>query len=118
MSYSYREVESEKEFNEHLADASKNNKLVIVDFYTAWCGPCKLLAPIFKDVSKQFEDEPVTFLKVNCEDLDQLSEKYNITSIPTLVFIVDKTVVHEKQGLVKKDEFEKTVSKYLKSLTE
>ena len=56
---------------------------VVVDFFATWCGPCKMLAPIFEKVA---EDNPdIAFYKVNVDDAPELASAYGVMSIPTLI---------------------------------
>ena len=79
-------------FDELLAD----EKLVIVDFWATWCGPCRMLSPLLDEVEEEMADK-VTVVKVNVDDADEIAMRFRIMSIPTLLFfkngqIVDKTV--------------------------
>ena len=74
----------------------ENEKLVIVDFWATWCGPCRMLSPLLDEVEGEMSDK-VTVVKVNVDDADEIAMRYRIMSIPTLLFfkngqIVDKTV--------------------------
>ena len=85
-------VATNTNFNELLQD----NKLVIVDFWATWCGPCRMLSPILDQVEEEMPDQ-ITVVKVNVDDADEIAAQYRIMSIPTLLFvkngeIVDKTV--------------------------
>ena len=61
----------------------QNNNSVLVDFYTEWCGPCKMMAPIIDEVAEERED--VEIYKLNIEDAPEIAAKYNIVSIPTII---------------------------------
>lgn len=71
-----------------------SHNLVVVDFYADWCGPCKFLGPVLEKL--EGNNENVSFVKLNVDDSSELCVKYNIKSIPTLVFFkggkeLDKT---------------------------
>ena len=85
-------VATNTNFNALLQDS----KLVIVDFWATWCGPCRMLSPILDQVEEEMPDQ-ITVVKVNVDDADEIAAQYRIMSIPTLLFvkngeIVDKTV--------------------------
>ena len=74
----------------------EGEKLVIVDFWATWCGPCRMLSPLLDEVEEEMSDK-ITVVKVNVDDADEIALRYRIMSIPTLLFfkngqIVDKTV--------------------------
>ena len=74
----------------------KGEKLVIVDFWATWCGPCRMLSPLLDEVEEEMSDK-ITVVKVNVDDADEIAMRYRIMSIPTLLFfkngqVVDKTV--------------------------
>ena len=96
-------VATNTNFNELLQDS----KLVIVDFWATWCGPCRMLSPILDEVEEEMKDK-ISVVKVNVDDADEIAAQYRIMSIPTLLFIkngqiVDKTVgAMPKPALVEK----------------
>ena len=74
----------------------EGEKLVIVDFWATWCGPCRMLSPLLDEVEEEMSDK-ITVVKVNVDDADEIAMRYRIMSIPTLLFfkggqVVDKTV--------------------------
>ena len=82
--------------NDNFAELLESEKLVIVDFWATWCGPCRMLTPILDEVEEEMPDE-IQVVKVNVDDADEIAAQYRIMSIPTLLFvkngeIVDKTV--------------------------
>lgn len=81
------------EFN----DIIKNNKTVCVDFFTTWCGPCKMLAPVIEQVDATNEYD-VLFVKVDAEEATDLSMKFQISAVPTLFLIKEGKVVATKSG--------------------
>ncbi|XP_076332670.1 thioredoxin 2 [Tachypleus tridentatus] len=72
-------------------------KLVIVDFFATWCGPCKMIAPQLETLSEKLKDT-VLFLKVDVDENEELSSEYEISCMPTFVFLKNKKVVHTISG--------------------
>ena len=87
----------------------ESEKLVIVDFWATWCGPCRMLSPLLDEVEEEMADK-ITVVKVNVDDADEIAYRYRIMSIPTLLFfkggqIVDRTVgAMPKNALVERIE--------------
>ncbi len=74
-------VTSTDQFNQFIND----NSYVLVDYYTTWCNPCRLAAPVIKSLSKTYPE--VVFLKVDADKLSSLSDHNNIISYPTFQII-------------------------------
>jgi len=71
-------------------------KLVVVDFFATWCGPCKMIAPVLEELSKTLED--VVFLKVDVDDVEEVAAEYKITAMPTFIFLKKNEQVAELKG--------------------
>ena len=93
--------------NTNFAGLLESKKLVVVDFWATWCGPCRMLSPILDELAEEMEDV-IDVVKVNVDDADEIAAQYRIMSIPTLIFfkngkMVDKTVgAMPKNALVEK----------------
>jgi len=79
-----------------LSALLSQNKLVVVDFFATWCGPCKYIAPQFEAFSQQFTDW--AFVKVDVDENGESAQRYNIRAMPTFVFFVDGKEFKKVQG--------------------
>lgn len=89
-------INSAKEFDE-LVESGKN---VLVDFYADWCGPCKMQAPIVSAIAEENSD--VVVAKLNVDDVDDVAERFNIVSIPTLLIFKGGKLVKNFVGVTMK----------------
>ena len=90
-------------------EALESNIPVIVDFYADWCGPCKMMAPIIDELATQYEGK-VKIGKVNTDENRAVASKYNIMSIPTILFIKDGQVVDTTVGALPKQALEQKIN--------
>ncbi|CAG0915294.1 unnamed protein product [Notodromas monacha] len=89
-----REVKTKGEFETCLAEAG--SKLVVVDFFATWCGPCKHIAPKIEELESSNPD--VVFLKVDIDVVEDLAVDFNISCMPTFLFFKHKTKIDEFSG--------------------
>ena len=78
-----------------------SEKLVIVDFWATWCGPCRMLSPLLDEVEAEIEDK-VEVVKVNVDDADEIAMRFRIMSIPTLLFFKNGEMVDRSVGAMPK----------------
>ena len=76
---------------------------VLVDFWATWCGPCKMIAPIVKEIADEY-DGKILFCKVNVDEEPDLTMQYNVSSIPTLMVFKNGQLVNKAIGYREKDE--------------
>ena len=102
---------SESDFNEKIIEASEK-KLVIVDFWAPWCGPCKQLTPILEKVVSNSSDK-VILTKVNIDENQQIAAQLKIQSIPTVFAFKNKQIVNAFQGVLSEADVIKFLEKAL-----
>ena len=92
----------------------KSEKLVIVDFWAEWCGPCKAITPILDEISNEFGDK-VLIGKVNVDEVKEIPVKYGIRSIPTLLFFSNGEITRQEVGLQSKQTLVDDITQIVES---
>ena len=93
----------------HVSDSSfdsdvlKSEHPVLVDYWAEWCGPCKAIAPILDDISKEYEGK-LKIAKMNVDESTETPKKYGIRGIPTLMIFKNGAVVATKVGALSKSQ--------------
>ena len=90
--------------------AIKENKVILVDFWAEWCGPCRMVAPILEAISVE-HNLPVG--KLNIDENTEKTQEYSVQSIPTMVLFVDGNPVHTVVGAKPKHMLLKELSEWL-----
>ena len=87
-------------------------KLILMDFYADWCGPCKMQGPIFEDLAKDFNDK-VEFRKINVNKEGDLAVEKGIMVVPTIILEKDGVEVQKWMGVTSREELIKAINKAL-----
>jgi thioredoxin 1 len=86
-----------------------DNPMVVVDFWAAWCGPCRAFSPVFEAASEKNAD--VVFGKVNTDEEPELAQMFSIRSIPTLMIVREKVVLYQEPGSLPAGPFQDLLDK-------
>lgn len=98
-------------FDEQVAQ----DKLTIVDFWAPWCAPCKMMEPVIDQLDEQFRDR-VTFVRFNVDDSQEISARYHVLSVPSLVVFNDGVAKEKLTGLFSRDKLARYVEQKIKQL--
>jgi thioredoxin 1 len=93
---------------ESFQDTVAGDGITLVDWWAEWCGPCKMFAPVFSQVSENHPD--ITFGKVDTEAEQQLAGMASITSIPTLMAFRDGVLLYSQPGALPKEALEQVIT--------
>jgi len=83
------------------SEVLKSSQPVIVDFWAEWCGPCKMLAPVLDEIATE-QAGKVKVAKINIDHVPELAERFNVRSIPTLLYFEKGEVRHQTVGAASK----------------
>jgi len=100
---------TEQNFDSEVVNSSLP---VLIDFWAEWCGPCKMIGPMVKDVAEEYSGK-LKVGKVNVDEFGTIAQKYRILSIPTLLFFKNGEVVSQMVGAAPKKELLRHIDKVL-----
>ena len=93
-------------------DKAISSGTAMVDFWASWCGPCKMAAPIIESVAGEYEGKALVG-KVNTDDEQELAVRYEVMSIPTVIFFKNGNEVERKVGVMPGDSYKAVLDSYL-----
>ncbi|MBP6550962.1 MAG: thioredoxin [Flavobacterium sp.] len=86
----------------------QSEKPVLIDFFATWCGPCKMLAPVLKEV-KDSLGERITIIKIDVDKNQQLASKYQVRGVPTMILFQKGKQLWRQSGVLTKEEIIKNI---------
>ena len=94
------------------AEVLKNSKLVIVDYWAEWCGPCRMIAPVLEEIAKEYA-EKIDVVKLNVDENPVVAQRYSILAIPTLNVFQNGEVVKQIKGAKPKAALLKDLAEFI-----
>ncbi|HDK17242.1 MAG TPA: thioredoxin [Nitrospirae bacterium] len=94
------------------AEVLQSPDLILVDFWAAWCGPCKMVAPMVEELAREYEGK-ARFVKLNTDENPDLASRYKIRGIPTLMFFKKGEIVEQIVGVVPKAQLKVKIDSLL-----
>ena len=98
--------------NKSFGDIINSDKAVLVDFSAEWCGPCKMMFPILKELKEKFADR-VTLVKVDVDKNKELVLRYKIRGVPPLMLFRNSNVLWRQSGIVPAKQLESIMQQYI-----
>lgn len=95
-----------------FGDIINSGKPVLVDFFAEWCGPCKMMAPVLKQVKEEVQDT-ASIIKVDIDKNQQTAAVYNISAVPTILLFKNGKVVWRQSGVVPKATLVNKIKEHL-----
>ena len=96
---------------ESFSDIINGDKPVLVDFFAEWCGPCKMMTPILKEVKERISDK-VMIIKIDVDKNPQASAAFQVQGVPTLILFKKGKILWRQSGVVPAKELEKIIQQY------
>jgi len=92
--------------------AIKSDKVVMIDFWAEWCGPCRMVSPIVEEIANEYSGENAVIGKVNVDENPEISMRFGIRNIPTILFLKNGEVVDKQVGAVPKHILEEKLKSH------
>ncbi|MHB8360574.1 MAG: thioredoxin [Thermoplasmataceae archaeon] len=112
MSQKVKNVKPIELNDENFMKSVASEKILIVDFWAVWCGPCRYLSPVIEELANEYSGK-VTFGKLNVDENPKVSAQFNIRSIPTVLMFKDGKIIDTSIGAVPKPMLDARIKKLL-----
>ena len=96
-------------------DVLSSDKPVFVDFWAQWCGPCRMVGPVVEELAGDY-DGKVNFVKVNVDNTQEIAQKYNVFSIPTLLLLNKGEIIAQQVGAGSKEVYQNMIDRALEKI--
>lgn len=103
------QVISSEEFN-NLVENTEG--IAVVDFFATWCGPCKMLAPVFQEVGNEFEDK-ADFYKVDIDESLDIARQFSVSTVPTVIIFRNGEPIERLVGFMPKENLAAKIKEYI-----
>lgn len=97
---------------DNFKEKINSNKLVLVDFFANWCGPCKAMHPIIENVTKEMGDS-IHVIKIDIDKYESLASLYNVQSVPTFMLIKEGKVIWRQSGILSQSALLQLIRQHL-----
>jgi thioredoxin 1 len=105
-------MDKAKETKTSFSEIINGDKPVLVDFYADWCGPCKMMNPILKELKKKMGDQ-INIIKVDAEKNADAAIKYNVRGVPTLILFKNGQILWQQSGVVQAHQLQSIINQKL-----
>ena len=103
------QVISSEEFNNLVEYVEE---VVVVDFFATWCGPCKMLAPVFQEVANEFEGK-VKFYKIDIDESLDIARQFSVSTVPTVIIFRNGEPLERLVGFMPKENLVSKIKEYI-----
>ncbi|MGL5328556.1 MAG: thioredoxin [Peptostreptococcaceae bacterium] len=97
--------------SEFRSEVEGKSGVAVVDFFATWCGPCKMLTPIFEALGNEMDD--ARFYKLDIDQSLEIAQQFNVSSVPTMIIFKDGKVVDKMIGFMPKEQIKAKVESHL-----
>lgn len=105
-------MSTETSISKSFTDIINTDKPVLVDFYTEWCGPCKMMAPVLKELKSRMGDK-LTIIKVDVDKSPEAAYTYNVQGVPTFILFKNGQIKWRQAGALSVNALQQIVTQHL-----